>query len=1064
MAGEAYFDFTLDFGNVSMPRRLRITQYGDQLPVFRAKLYNMGAVYSIPEGSTVNVRWKKPSGTAVYNPVTAFDGNSITYALDGQCLAAAGVCAVCFEITSAEKTIQTPVFSVEVVKNPVQQDDIEDSPEFDALDKALQETIDAAKAETDKIVQAAGEQAQAGFDDAVNRVTNTANTAIEQVESAAQTAASQAQDAFDNAIEQAKVQTEQIASASTEQAKQYAAAAGVSANMSASSATKAEEAAKRAEAAAPEGGAVISVNGMGGIVQLDAEKVPFDNAGTPFVSTTVQAAIEELLSIGGGGGGTAISTITITAPADAVVTLSQGAKSYTQTVGPDGATLTFRVLETGLWDVVAVLDGEQDTGSVNVTEAGGSYSLVLDFAPYKAYIKVTGPDGAAVNVTKGGKSAFGTISGGSVTLTVSEDGKWFIAATYKDGIAQSTSVDVLEEQATYTAEAKFCTLTVTAPTDSTVEIKNGVTTLTDTADSGSIKFWLPNTGTWTTKATLGEQTANGSIDCAAYQDYSTELAFFSATIKTTAVDGATVKAVMGDYSVSGKAGTDGTATLTVLKPGNYTVSASYSGADSNSKSVDVSESGQQYTVSVEFITLTVTAPEGSTITVKNNATELTDTGGTVKFYLPNTGTWSVTAELNGQTASDSVECYAYQAYSTSLSYFSATIKVTAVQGATIKAVLDGYTVSGEAGSGGVVTLTVLHPGSYTVSATYKNALSNSKAVQVSQSGQEYPVSVEFITLTVTAPEGSTITAKNSATTLTDTGGTVVFYLPNTGTWTVTASLSGQQASDSIECAAYQGYNLTLSYISATLGDNDWATIREVSEAGQADNWWDVGDGKQVTLNGTVGILNLSALAVMAYIVGFNHNASREGDNLTHFKLGKIRNAQIAFCDSRYNSSGGSTAFWMNASNTNSGGWQTSYMRSTILGDGGTPSSPAANSLMAALPEDLRAVMRTANKYTYNSGGVTATADYLSLMAEFEIFGAITYAYSQEQSYQQQYAYYQSGNPKIHYRHDSTGSAVLVWLRSPYCYASTAFCRVDTDGTADGSSAYYSLGLAPLFYV
>lgn len=634
MAGEAYFDFTLDFGNISIPRRLRITQYGDQLPVFRAKLYNMGTAYSIPEGSTVNVRWKKPSGTAVYNPITAFDGNTITYALDGQCTAVEGISSACFEITSGGKTIQTPVFSVEVVKNPVQQDDIEDSPEFDALDKALQETIDTAKAETDKIVQAAGEQAQAGFDDAVQR---------------------------------AKTEADRIAADATEQARQYAESAGTSATQSADSATRAEEAAKRAEAAAPVEGFVTSVNGMGGIVTLTAEKVPFDNAGTPFVSTTVQDAIEELLSIGGGGGA-AISTITVTAPAGAVVTISHGAKSYTQTVGEDGAALTFKVLETGFWDVVAVLDEAQDTGSVNVAEAGGSYSITLDFAPYKAYIKVTGPDGATVNAAKGDKSVSGTISGGSVTLTVNEDGEWTITATYKDGIAQATTVNVLEEGETYTAEAKFATLTVSAPAGSTVEIKNEDTTLTGTADSGSIKFWLPNTGAWTVKATLNGQTASSSVDCAAYQDYTAELAYFAATIKVTAVQGATVKAVLDDYSVSGEAGSDGTAALTVNKAGSYTVNAAYSGAASNSKPVQVSQSGQQYTVSVEFVTLTVTAPEGSTIKAQNNDTTLTDIGGTVKFYLPNTGTWTVSAELDGQTASSSVEAAEYKDYPVTLAY------------------------------------------------------------------------------------------------------------------------------------------------------------------------------------------------------------------------------------------------------------------------------------------------------------------------------------------------------------------------------------------------------------
>lgn len=470
-----------------------------------------------------------------------------------------------------------------------------------------------------------------------------------------------------------------------------------------------------------------------------------------------------------------------------------------------------------------------------------------------------------------------------------------------------------------------------------------------------------------------------------------------------------------------------------------------------------------------FPTLAVTVPAGSLVTVSKDSYSYQQitTNSSASFVLPVLGQWTVKAELGEQKATRTVDVDNLgQTYELTVSYFSATLNVTAPTGATVTATSGLNSVSGTVTSGTTVALTIPVAGTYSVVATFENANSQAASVAVEEDGETYSAEPAFCTLTVTVDAGSQVQAQNGSSTLTKTSnGTALFYLPNTGTWTVTASLAGQQASDSIECSAYQGYNLTLFYISATLGDNDWATIREVSEAGQADNWWDVGDGKQVTLNGTVGVLNLSALAVMAYIVGFNHNASREGDNLTHFKLGKISNAQIAFCDSRYANAGNSTAFRMNTSDTNSGGWQASYMRSTILGDGGTPSSPAANSLMAALPEDLRAVIRTANKYTYNSGGVTATADYLSLMAEFEIFGAIEYANRQEQSYQAQYAYYQAGNPKIHYRHDSTGSAVLVWLRSPNYSRSNTFCGVSTDGTSSSTSgARYSLGLAPLFYV
>ena len=657
---------------------------------------------------------------------------------------------------------------------------------------------------------------------------------------------------------------------------------------------------------------VLSVNDKSGEVKLVADSLPFNNIGTPFVSTTVQDAIEELLSIDG----VAVSVITVTAPASAVVTIQKGAKKYIQTVDEDGTELSFKVLETGEWSVAATLGEQKDSGSVTVLEAGGTYNITLDFAPYRAYIKVTAPDGATVKATKGDKSVAGQAFSGSVTLTVNESGEWTITATYKDGVAQAATANVLEEGETYAVEAKFATLTVTAPVGSTVEIKNGVTTLSDTADSGSIKFWLPNTGTW-----------------------------------------------------------------------------------------------------------------------------------------------SVTAELDGQTASDSIECYAYQAYSTSLSYFSATIKVAAVQGATVKAVLDGHTVSGEAGSGGVVTLTVLHPGSYTVSATYKNALSNSKAVQVSQSGREYTVSVEFITLTVTAPAGSTITAKNGATTLTDTGGSVKFYLPNTGAWTVSATLNGNSTSSEVQCNAYQDYSVELAYIPETLNDCTWAQIHELSAAGKLGDYYDVGDGKDITLNGTVGILNLSNLVITAFVLGIDHNPTLEGYNKTHFALGRQGGKQVALCDSQYNDYTSSTCFHMNSSDDNGGGWNQSYMRKTILGNSGSPSSPPSNSLLAALPADLRAVMQSVNKYTDNtghsgnsSGAVTATQDYMFLLAEFEAYGRRTYANQYEQNSQQQYDYFKAGNAKLFYNHGSTGSVVWAWSRSPLSHNTGYFVIFNADGTADYDSA------------
>lgn len=134
-------------------------------------------------------------------------------------------------------------------------------------------------------------------------------------------------------------------------------------------------------------------------------------------------------------------------------------------------------------------------------------------------------------------------------------------------------------------------------------------------------------------------------------------------------------------------------------------------------------------------------------------------------------------------------------------------------------------------------------------------------------------------------------------------------------------------------------------------------------------------------------------------------------------------------------------------------------------------SPVANTLMAALPSALRAVMKPMTIYTDNTAGgsdtasyVTKSVDYLPLLAEFEIFGSRSYANSAEKNYQKQYDYYKAGNSKIKYRHNSTSSTALWWERSPYYGNSYHFCYVDTNGYAYTSGARYSFGLAPAFRV
>ena len=127
--------------------------------------------------------------------------------------------------------------------------------------------------------------------------------------------------------------------------------------------------------------------------------------------------------------------------------------------------------------------------------------------------------------------------------------------------------------------------------------------------------------------------------------------------------------------------------------------------------------------------------------------------------------------------------------------------------------------------------------------------------------------------------------------------------------------------------------------------------------------------------------------------------------------------------------------------------------------------------MAAIPSDLRAVMKSVIKYSDNTGGgsntasyVTATTDYLPLLAEYEVFGTCSYANSAEQNFQQQYAYYVNGNAKIHYKHNDTTTACFAWLRSVYCSSNNSFCKIRGNGAVEYYNAMYSGGICPIFIV
>lgn len=210
---------------------------------------------------------------------------------------------------------------------------------------------------------------------------------------------------------------------------------------------------------------------------------------------------------------------------------------------------------------------------------------------------------------------------------------------------------------------------------------------------------------------------------------------------------------------------------------------------------------------------------------------------------------------------------------------------------------------------------------------------------------------------------------------------------------------------------------------SVFANNSWEQIIEACQQKAVPNTW-VADGscyKDMTING---------VNYRVDIIGKNHDDYADGGT-----------APLTF--QMHDCYG--TAYPMNPSNTTSGGWQDSAMRTTHL--------PAILNLM---PAEVKAAIREVQKKTSagnQSSTIQTTNDKLFLLSEIEIFGRTTSSFAGEGT---QYAYYQAGNSTVKNR---SGGAYSWWDRSPSSAVSANFCRVNSGGYADSYRASSSRGVA-----
>ncbi len=349
--------------------------------------------------------------------------------------------------------------------------------------------------------------------------------------------------------------------------------------------------------------------------------------------------------------------------------------------------------------------------------------------------------------------------------------------------------------------------------------------------------------------------------------------------------------------------------------------------------------------------------------------------------------------------------------------------VTVSAGATVTATNGSKTISGTADSTGVCTLTVPETGTWSVSATLGGQTSDTKSVSVVDS---YAVVLTFFsaTITVNVESGASVTLKKGGTTIATktSNGTAVFTVTETGTYTIVATKNGQTTSGSVNVVSgTTSYTVALRFLKDNFADNDWSSIIAACHSGSVPSTWVVGNSKTMTINGA---------SYQVDIIGKNHDTYAAGGTapLT-FQL------HDCYADTKA----------MNSSNTNSGGWKNSAMRTTHL--------PA---ILALMPTEVRSGIREVSKKA-SVGGASSTietvSDKLFLLSEVEIFGSTSNSAAGEGT---QYDYYKAGNSKVKKRN---GSAAAWWERSPVASGSTHFCLVNSNGSAGFSFASNDRGVA-----